>query len=59
MLTFHFSATLHLANGWCAMNVCPTTQKTQVLIFCVEFWELSHLTQDLSQTEKKIPVVTS
>ena len=23
-----------------------------VLIFCVEFWELSHLTRDLSQAEK-------
>ena len=30
-----------------------------VLIFCVEFWELSHLTCDLSQAEKKITVVTS
>ena len=27
-----------------------------VLIFCVEFWELSH---DLSQAEKKVTVVTS
>ena len=30
----------------------------QVLIFCVEFWKLSHLTCDLSQAEKKITVVT-
>ena len=30
-----------------------------VLIFCVEFRELSHLTRDLSQAEKKINVVTS
>ena len=30
-----------------------------VLIFCVEFRELSHLTRDLSQAEKKITVVTS
>ena len=30
-----------------------------VLIFCVEFQELSHLTCDLSQGEKKITVVTS
>ena len=28
-----------------------------VLIFCVEFRELSHLTRDLSQAEKKINVV--
>ena len=27
--------------------------------FSVSFWELSHLTHDLSQTEKKINVVTS
>ena len=26
----------------------------RVLIFCVEFLELSHLTRDLSQAEKKI-----
>jgi hypothetical protein len=31
----------------------------KVLIFCVEFWELSHLTRDLFQAEKKINVVTS
>ena len=31
----------------------------KVLIFCVEFRELSHLTHDLSQAEKKITVVTS
>ena len=30
-----------------------------VLIFCVEFQELSRLTRDISQTEKKINVVTS
>ena len=29
---------------------------TEVLILCVEFWELSHLTRDLSQGEKKITV---
>ena len=33
--------------------------KSKVLIFCVEFRELSHLTRDLSQAEKKITVVTS
>ena len=31
----------------------------QVLIFCVEFRELSHLTRDLCQAEKKITVVIS
>ena len=31
----------------------------EVLILCVEFWEMSHLTRDLSQGEKKITVVTS
>ena len=29
-----------------------------VLIFCVEFRELSHSTHDLSQAEKKITVFT-
>ena len=31
----------------------------RVLIFCVEFRELSHLTCDLSPAEKKVTVVTS
>ena len=31
---------------------------SSVLVFCVEFRELSHLTRDLSQAEKKITVVT-
>ena len=31
----------------------------QVLIFCVEFREMSHLTRDLSEAEKEITVVTS
>ena len=31
----------------------------KVLILCDEFQELSHLTRDLSQAEKKIDVVTS
>ena len=31
---------------------------TKVLYFFVGFWELSHMTRDLSQTEKKINVVT-
>ena len=30
-----------------------------VLMFCVEFWELPHLTRDLSQAEKKTNIVTS
>ena len=33
--------------------------KLKVLIFCVEFWELSYSTRDLSQAEKKITFVTS
>ena len=32
---------------------------TKVLIFCVEFWKLCHLTRDLSQAEKKITIVIS
>ena len=32
--------------------------EAKVLIFCVEFLELSHFTRDLSQAEKKINVVT-
>ena len=31
----------------------------QVIYFCVGFWELSYLTLDLSQAEKKITVVAS
>ena len=30
--------------------------KTELLYFCVGFHELSHLTRDLSHTEKKIAV---
>ena len=30
---------------------------TIVLIYCIEFWELSYLTRDLFQAEKKINVV--
>jgi hypothetical protein len=41
----------------CAL--CQVSCSCQVLIFCVEFQELSHLTRDLSQAEKKINVVTS
>ena len=33
--------------------------EVKVLIFWVEFWELSQLTRDLSQAESKINVVTS
>ena len=32
---------------------------TKVLIFCVEFRELSHLTRDLYQAEKKIDISIS
>ena len=38
--------------------VIPVTA-IQVLIFCVEFWELFHITRDSSQAEKKITVITS
>ena len=40
-------------------NIISKLLQIQVLIFCVEFWELSYLTRDLSQAEKKIDVVTS
>ena len=41
-------------NAWeiNVLQVWPT-----ILIFCVEFRKLSHLTRDLSQAEKKITVV--
>ena len=38
--------------------VIPVTA-IQVLIFCVEFWELFHITHNLSQAKKKVTVVTS
>jgi hypothetical protein len=41
------------------LGVATALSQARVLIFCVEFWELSHLTHDLSQAEKKITVVTS
>ena len=47
---------------WGAGHNCESSghlSVSKVLIFCVEFWELSHLTRDLSQTEKKIIVVTT
>ena len=42
-------------------NCAPTTKAvittktsdSEVLIFCIEFWELSHLTGDLSQAERE------
>ena len=34
-------------------------QGSGVLIFCADFWELSHLARDLSEAEKKITVVKS
>ena len=37
---------------------CRKSANIQVLIFCVEFRELSHLPRDLSQDEKKINFVT-
>ena len=32
---------------------------TMVLIFCFEFWELSHFERDLSQAERRTTIVTS
>ena len=49
-------------NGLIELNLgnCKLSPShTWVLIFCVEFWELSHLKRDLSQAEKKMNVVTS
>ena len=36
-----------------------SNRKSQVLIFCVDFRELSNLARDLFQAEKKINVATS
>ena len=47
MLWFFISSTVYILDS-----------EILVLIFCV-FWELSHLTRDLSQAEKEITVVTS
>ena len=33
------------------------TRASKILYFCVGFQELSHLTRDLSQAEKKITIV--
>ena len=47
-------------NGLIELNLgnCKLSPShTWVLIFCVEFWELSHLIRDLSQAEKKITFV--
>jgi hypothetical protein len=41
------------------MLVVTFIRLNRVLICCVEFRELSHLTRDLSQAEKKLTVVTS
>ena len=38
---------------------CVDIKVPRVLILCLEFRELSHLTRNLSQAEKKINVVTS
>ena len=38
------------------MNPNLARHKSKVLIFCIEFRKLSHLTRDLSQAEKKITV---
>ena len=44
--------------GWFVADLL-VHQVIMVLIFCVEFRELSHLTCDLSQAEKNINVVSS
>ena len=40
-------------------SMTRNSNSARVLIFCVEFRELSHLTRDLSQAEKEINFVTS
>ena len=45
--------------AWEGMVQSSTIINAIVLIFCVELQELSHLTRDLAQAEKKINVVTS
>ena len=52
---------LRVFAGPLPMAVCRTQLylTAMVLTFCVEFRELSHLTRDLSQAEKKINVVKS
>ena len=41
------------------LKSCGICKIAEVLIFCFEFRELSHLTRDLSEAEKKINIVTS
>ena len=49
----------HCINACSKHLVLKSKLHAMVLIFCVEFRELSHLTRDFSQAEKKITVVTS
>ena len=45
--------------NWTSIELtCATRHPFKVLYFCVDFRELSHLTRDLSQAEKKINCVT-
>ena len=61
-------ASLELVKEWVAhsrpsffqiLQICSILCTTVVIIFCVEFRELSHLTRDFFQTKKEITVVTS
>ena len=57
ILFLNKKGTRKLEDSFC-IQICKQ-DITKVLIFCVEFRELSNLTRDLSQVEKKITVVTS
>ena len=48
----------HLLQSFRRLHLLPDFLSI-IPIFCVQFWELSHLTCDLSHAEKKINVVTS
>ena len=63
--TYNFSISnkktnyVHIQFETLQMILCKISKHSKVLIFCVEYRELSHLTCDLSQAEKKITVFTS
>ena len=52
-----FSFTIHSTKS--VPKYILSQQASKVLILCVEFWELSHLTRDLCHAENKITVFTS
>ena len=64
VISLHFSQRVQVSNHGSSKsgNTCKKNWNLQlpfsVLIFCVEFRELSHLTRDLSQAEKKWYFVT-